>query len=69
MGDGQRPEKVDIFKNNIIMESIKLEHLTENEMKNVNGGGIWKKFVNALESAYDWCKDKLNIDIQIGRVD
>ena len=51
LGSGQRPEKVDIFQNNYMMESLKLHYLTENEMKNANGGIFASLVVGALIGA------------------
>ncbi len=45
--------------------------LNNNEMRQVYGGGKLRDAVvavgDALQSAYDWCKEHLHIDIEIGR--
>ena len=52
LGSSQRPEKVEpVLRKIINMESLKLDHLTENEIVNVNGGWLVAAAVGALFGA------------------
>ena len=54
------------------LKDMGVQEMNAKELKKVNGGSwikrAWNNTVEALESAYEWCKDTLSVDVQIGRV-
>lgn len=54
------------------LNELGVTSLDQNELSTINGGGwikrAWNNTVDALESAYQWCKNVLGLDIEIGRV-
>ncbi|MBI9063816.1 MAG: hypothetical protein JEZ14_17675 [Marinilabiliaceae bacterium] len=54
------------------LNELGVQEMSAQEVSEVNGGSwvsrAWNNTVDALESAYQWCKDNLNLDIELGRV-
>ena len=54
------------------LEQFGVQEMDSLELSVIDGGSwlsrAWDNTVNALDSAYHWCKDTLGLDVQIGRV-
>lgn len=53
------------------LEGLNMKELTQKELLNVEGGSWFSRQAeavgNALQSAYEWCKDTLHVDVEMGR--
>ncbi len=54
------------------LENLGVQEMSTEEAMKIEGGSWFSRQAeavgNALKDAYEWCKDTLHVDVEIGRV-